>query len=184
MNHSFHHHSSPFDHHQSLSSHVHPTSWICQGPSHQLVDLGRCLGMVWSESPAAAAWRQEDRYLCHARRPGTAGNQMAGKEVNMWVWSYLPSQVGPKNLIRGFSGDSTATAISLHQLVVVSYISTIYIYACDYVCVHHPLKEHLSYTHAYIHIIYMCVYNIMYINKYIYIYYVYNNKQWNYIWSL
>ena len=168
MNHSFHHHSSPFDHHQSLSSHVHPTSWICQGPSHQLVDLGRCLGMVWSESPCSSS--METGGPLPVPRPATRNRRESNGGEREWTCeseATFPHKLDRRISSWGFSGDSTATAISLHQVVVVSYIYIylLYIYICVWlcVCVHHPLKEHLSYTHAYIHIIYIYEYIIIYI---------------------
>ena len=154
MNHSFHHHSSPFDHHQSLSSHVHPTSWICQGPSHQLVDLGRCLGMVWSESPCSS------RRTATCATPGDQeppGIKWRGKRWTCESEATFPHKLDRRISSWGFSGDSTATAISLHQVVVVSYIYLLYIYACDYVCVcASPLERTLViYTCIYTYYIYM-----------------------------
>ena len=172
MNHSFHHHSSPFDHHQSLSSHVHPTSWICQGPSHQLVDLGRCLGMVWSESPCSSS--METGGPLPVPRPATRNRRESnGGERGEHVSLKLPSLISWTEESHPEASVGTAPqqqSRSIKLLLCPIYIYYIYIYACDCVCVCITPWKNTCHIHMHIYILYIYIWiynniNIMYINK-------------------
>ena len=165
MNHSFHHHSSPFDHHQSLSSHVHPTSWICQGPSHQLVDLGRCLGMVWSESPCSSSMETGGplpvpRPATRNRRESNGGER--GEHVSLKLPSLISWTEHPEASV-GTAPQQQSRSIKL--LLCPIYIYYIYIYLCVWLCVCvcvciTPWKN-TCHIHMHIYILYIYEYIII-----------------------